>query len=786
MLKNYFKVAFRSLLRNKVFSFINISGLAIGMASSILILLWIQNEISYDRFHAKQDRLFEVWGNNIIDGALQSGNNTPQLMGPALKKDYPEIEDAARISWNSKILFNYNDKILKADGAWTDPSFLTMFSFPLAEGNQQTALNDPHAVVITQNMAKKLFGSEEPIGKIIKVDNSENFTVTGVLKNPPNNTDFNFEYLFSSELLRSKGYFDADWTDVSIRTFVLLKPNTSLADINSKIKDIVIKYSDKRAKTTSFLYPVSQLRLYSDFENGKPVGGRIGTVRIFAIIAIFILLIACINFMNLSTARSEKRAKEVGIRKVVGALKKSLIGQFLGESILIALIAGIIAILIVQLCLPAFNNLTKKELFINYYDIRFWLAGICFILFTGVLAGSYPAFFLSAFKPVAILKGAFKKINALVTPRKLLVILQFTFAIILIICTIIVEKQIKYAQGRKSGYNKNNLIYVSLEGDIYKNYPLIKNDLLNAGVATEISQTLSPLTQVWSAGFSLSWQGKNPNAPVLFIRTSTDGNIVNTAGLHLVSGRDIDIKNYPTDSVGCIINEAAAKVMAFKNPIGQTIFDDPTTWHIVGVVKDFIVESPYQPIRPIIIKGPRSNRNVMNIKLNEKNNTAQNLAKAEKIFKKYNPAYPFEYNFMDEEYANKFNDEQLIGKLAALFAGLTICISCLGLFGLATFMAESRIKEIGIRKVLGASATNITALLSKDFVKLVIISVAIASPIAYWASNKWLMTFDYRIAISAWIFITAGLIAVAIALITISYQSIRAAMANPVNSLRSE
>jgi putative ABC transport system permease protein len=786
MFKNYLKIAFRNLLRNKSFSIINISGLVIGMASAILILLWVQNEVSYDRFHEKNNRLYEVWENNISDGALQSGTPTPQLMGPALKNDYPEIESSTRVSWNMSILFGYGDKHLKASGMWVDPSFLTMFSFPLLTGDAKTALNDSHSLVITEKMSKKLFGDENPVGKVVKFDNSENFMITGLLKDLPNNTDFDFEFLQSARFLESKGYLDADWTDVSIRTFVLLKPNTKMADVNSKIKNIVVKYSGGRSKNESFLYPVSQLRLYSKFVDGKPAGGRIETVRLFTIIAVFILFIACINFMNLSTARSEKRAKEVGIRKVAGAMKKSLIGQFLIESIIISAIAGFLSLIVVQMSLPAFNQLTQKQLFIDYTNPYFWMASIGFILITGILAGSYPAFFLSNFKPVVVLKGSFKKVNALVTPRKILVVSQFTFAIILVISTIIIVQQIKYAQDRNSGYDKNNLAYIFLEGDIFKNYQLIKNELINSGTAVAVNQTMAPLTQSWSSGMSLNWQGKDPNTRPTFDRSTTDGGLVKMAGLTLVAGRDIDINAYPTDSTACVINESAARIMKFKNPIGQLIYDDPVNWHVVGVIKDFILQSPYEQTRPIIFKGPKYGSNVMNIKFNNKYTTAQNLAATEKILKKYNPAYPFEYHFVDEEYAKKFSDQQQTGTLAALFAGLTIFISCLGLFGLATYMAENRIKEVGVRKILGASISSIAGLLSKDFVLLVVISIFIASPIAWYFMKQWLSGFNYRIQISWYVFVLAGLAAIIIALITVSFQAIRAAVANPVKSLRTE
>ena len=786
MLLNYLKVAWRNLLRSKAFSVINISGLAIGMASAILIFLWIQNEMSYDRFHANIDQLYEVWGNDVYNGAIQSGVATPEIMAPVLKTDVPEIDKVSRVGWGNDYLFTVGDKSLKPHGTMVDPDFLSMFSFSLVKGDPKTALNDPYSVLLTENLAKKIFGNDDAMGKIIKVENDENYKVSGILKDLPNNTQFDFEFLMSYEHKSMKHYIDSDWTDVSIRTFVTLKPNTSFTSANNKIKKVIVNHSGNKAKTTEFLYPVRQLRLYSDFENGKPVGGLIERVRIFALIAIFILLIACINFMNLSTARSEKRAREVGVRKVVGAGKNSLVAQFLFESIFMSLIAGLIAVMIVQISLPAFNRLVKKELFINYSSMYFWLSGISFILFTGLLAGSYPAFFLSAFKPVSVLKGTFKKINALVTPRKVLVVLQFTFAIALIICTLIISDQIKYAESRKSGYEKNNLIYVFMNNDIGKNYGLIKNDLLNKGAATSMSTTSAPITQNWSSGMSMNWQGKDPNTKIQINRYTEDGNLIKTMGMQLSRGRDIDAKNYPSDSTACLLSESAVKAMGLKEPIGQIVFDDPVGWHVVGVIKDFILESPYENVKPFMVKGPKYGGGVIHIRLNASNSTEQNLASIEKVFKKYNPSYPFEFHFVDQEYAQKFSDEKLTGTLASLFAGLTIFISCLGLFGLATYMAENRIKEIGVRKVLGASVTGIAALLSKDFVRLVAISILIATPIAWWAMHSWLQGYRYRIDISWLTFLLAGSIAMLIALLTVSFQAIKAAVANPVKSLRTE
>lgn len=786
MLKNYFRIAFRNLLRSKTFTLINISGLAVGMASATLILLWVQHETSYDRFHEKGDRLYEAYSNDVINHSIRSLTNTPEIMAPVLTTDVPEIEAASRVAFQGYHLLTVGEKILQPKGYIVDAPFLGMFSFPLEQGNARTALKDPYSVVLTEQLAKKIFGNENAMGRMIRLDNADNLKVTGIARDIPNNTQFDFEYLLSYEYNNAKHYIDSDWTDISVRTFVLLKPNASLESANEKMKNIVVQHSGNKTQTSEFLYPVKQLHLYSNFENGQVVGGRIERVRIFTLIAIFILLIACINFMNLSTARSEKRAKEVGVRKVVGAARKSLVLQFLIESVVISSIAGILALVIVQSCLPAFNTLVKEQLFISYGNIYFWVMYAGFILLTGVLAGSYPAFFLSSFRPASVLKGAFKSTNTFITPRKALVVLQFTFAIALIICTVVVEQQVKYAQARETGYERNNLGYVFIQGDIDKNYTLIKNELLNSGAATSLSRTQAPLTQNWSSGIGLNWQGKDPNARIQINRFTEDGDLAKTAGMHIVAGRDIDAVHYPTDSTACLLSESAVKVMGFKDPIGQIIYDDPLNWHVVGVIKDFILESPYEPIKPFMVKGPMYSGNVIHIRLNPANTTAQNLAKAEKIFKQYNPAYPFEFNFIDDEYAQKFSDEQLTGKLASLFAMLTIFISCLGLFGLATYTAENRTREIGVRKVLGASVAGIAALLSKDFAKLVVIAVAIASPVAWFAMNQWLRGYQYRITISWWIFLLAGILALFIALATISFQSIKAALANPVRSLRAE
>jgi len=787
MIKNFFKVAWRNLLRNKGFSFINISGLAIGMASAILIMLWIRQELSYDQFHEKKDRIYEAWNRAHFSGKLQCWNTTPKILARTLEKDIPEVERAVRVNWPKNVLFSVGDKRLTVSGNMVDTGFLQMFSFPLLKGDARTALKDGSSIILTETLAKKVFGNEEAMGRIIKVDNSDNFTVTGIIKDPPNNSRFQFEYLTSWDYLIRKGEDDSTWNNNSTRTYVLLKPNASLASANDKIKGIKVRYvKDDDPTWEMFLYPSSRWRLYSSFVNGKEDGGLIDFVKMFGIIALFILLIACINFMNLSTARSEKRAKEVGIRKVVGAQKKSLIGQFLGESVLISFLAGLVALLLVELALPAFGQLTDKKLFIDFSNINFWLAGLGFVLFTGIIAGSYPAFFLSSFQPVKVLKGTFKAANALITPRKLLVVLQFTFAIILIICTSIVRQQIDHARNRENGYDKNNLAYHFLTGDLEKNYPLVKNELLSSGAAVSVSKTSAPLTQGWSDSWGFEWEGKDPDDKTDFDRYCVDEDLVKTAGFKIIAGRDFNLKEYPTDSLGIILNESALKVMKFKDPIGQVIKDNGKVWHVVGVIADFILQSPYYPTKPMVIEGGQGWFNVMHFRLNPSNATADNLKKAEAIFKKYNPEYPFEYKFIDEDYDRKFRAEERTGTLAALFAGLTIFISCLGLFGLATYMAENRIKEIGIRKVLGASVPRITTLLSKDFLKLVMISFLVASPVAWWMMHKWLQDYPYHVEIHWYVFAAAGLLSFLISVLTVSFQAIKAAIANPVKSLRTE
>jgi ABC-type antimicrobial peptide transport system permease subunit len=786
MLKNYLIIAFRNLWRNKVYSFINIFGLAIGLTSAMLIFLWINDEMSYDQFHQKRNVLYKAWNRAVFDGELHCWNTTPAPLAPTLKKDYPEIKATARYNWVNPRLLTVGKKHLHIEGTEVDPDFLTMFGFPLLQGNPQTALNDVQSIVITESLAKKLFGKQNPMNQVIRIENKDNFKVTGIMKDLPKNTVFKFEYLLPWEYMKKQGWDDPYWGNNSYNTYVELNPNVAIEAVNKKIKNITIKNSGGKEQIEVFLHSIKDWRLYSTFKNGKITGGRIEYVQLFGIIAIFILLIACINFMNLATARSEKRYKEVGIRKVIGATREKLIGQFLGESFLITVLAFFLAIIFTELALPTFNLLTEKTLAIYYSSFTYWLFALIFALAVGLLAGSYPAFYLSSFQPARVLKGTYKSPKSFINPRKILVVLQFTFSIGLIICTIIVFQQLQHAKNREQGYNKENLVYHYFTGSLEKNYELIKKELIEQNIAVSVCKTNHAITHNNSNTWGLSWKGKNPESKIVFDQMTGHSDFSKTFGIQIVEGRDLDMTTFKTDSAACIINQAAKKVMFLKNPIGENIRYDDKDFKIVGIFKDFIWGSPYQPTKPMFIRGGSGWYNVMTFRLSKNLPTSENIKKAEAVFKKYNPYYPFDYQFVDEDYNKKFKMEQLIGTLANMFTILTIIIACLGLFGLSAYTAEQRTKEIGIRKVMGASVFSIVGLLSKDFLRLVIFAFLIASPIAYYLMNQWLKSYQYRIEISMIVFVAAGSVAVLIALLTVSFQAIKASFTNPVEALKYE
>ena len=679
MFRINFLLSLRSLLKNKLYSFINVSGLAIGLASAILICLWIQNEVSHDRFHPNIDRLYLLNNRDQNNGGVYVYNLTCRPLGPAIQKEYPEVERVVRFDdGTANFLISNGDKHFSINGSFVDTGFLSMFNFPLLEGNQATALNSVKNIILTQELAKKLFGNQDAVGKTVKVDSVDYLTVTGVLKDLPGNTAFKFDYLLPyAYYTRLYPNNNDNWANSNLQTFVTLKPKASLAEFDRKVANIIIEHSKPGEATNKiFAQPYKDAWLYSKVENGQYVAGRLELVKMFSLIAVFILLIACINFTNLSTARSEKRAKEVGIRKVSGALRSSLIVQFISESILLALIGGITAVAIVQLSLPAFNDVVGTRLTIDYNNPWYWLYAFLFILLTGVLAGIYPAFYLSSFQPVKVLKGSFKPVKTLsfvgaasprsflarnlrasVTPRKVLVVLQFTFAIALIICTIIVSDQIRFAQNRDAGYKRNDLAFVIMFGEARKNYELIRNGLLAGGAATAVAQTSAPMTENWANGNEFIWKGSNEeDKKTNFNLFSADKDFSATMNLQILQGRNIDYDNYKTDSTAVLLNEAAVKEMRLNHPVGEVIrrmYGGPQL-HVIGVVKNFIIESPYQPINPMMIVGPIFGYDVINFRINERPSYAENLQKAEKVFlQQYNPQYPFNVRFYDKEYARE-------------------------------------------------------------------------------------------------------------------------------------
>ncbi|HXD78789.1 MAG TPA: ABC transporter permease [Puia sp.] len=791
MQPNFFKVTVRNLWRNKSFTIINILGLAVGMASALLIGLWINNELSVDRFYANADRIYHVYSREKTNGNVIAWGRAPSPLVPELQKNYPEVEAASRFR-TVYFLMIKDEARFNLEGAFVDSGFLSVLDFPLLEGNARTALAGPHDIVLTQHVARSLFGDEEAMGKTVVIDSNHNFTVTGILKDLPPNTEFTFQYLVPWHYVEELGWDPpaAGWQITNSGTYLLLKRGASRTAFDDKIRHIIRQHvaEGEGFDREIFTQPITREHLYERVENGQLVAGRLRVVQLFILIAVFILLIACINFMNLSTARSAKRAREVGIRKVVGALRTSLVAQFIGESIFLSAIAFLLAVVIVKGSLGSFDRVIGLPLVLDIGAPAFWMFGGGFVLLTGVLAGSYPAFFLSSARPARVLKSGVQTFNTLINPRKVLVVLQFTFAIILITSTLIVEHQLRYARGRDAGYNREGLAFIFAQGDILPHYDAFKHDLLASGAVVGVTRTFSPMTRVWGERPGYSWpRSTTADKSLYFIEYEADADFVKTTGTHLVSGRDIDMHRYRTDSTAVLLNEAAVRVMRLKNPVGTLITDAPgTQLHVVGVIGDFIIANPYAPVVPMIVRGLTTGYPVIHFRLNPARPLTANLDAAGKIFRRYNPQYPFEVNFVDEIYNAKFRAEEQEGTLGSLFAILAIFISCLGLFGLAAYMAESRRREIGIRKVLGASVAGITMLISGDFIKLVFVSLVLATPVAWLIMDNWLQGFGYRIRITGWIFVLAGVLAIGIALLTVGWQSLRAALANPVQSIRSE
>jgi ABC-type antimicrobial peptide transport system permease subunit len=741
-----------------------------------------------DKFHQNGKRLYRVMENQYYSGNVSTFESTPGILAENIVKDIPDIQAASQMLWEEEPLFTVDNTYDKEKGRYVERDFLRMFSFKLTKGDPATALSRPDAVVISKKLAEKYFKGQDPTGKMIRIDNTDNVMVTGVLDDIPKSSSLTFDFLMSFEQWRKKNDWAKEWGNNGPRCYVMLAQNASIDKVNAKIKNY-IKTKNKDSNVELFLQNYGESYLYSDWENGKQTGGRIEYVKIFSLVAIIILVIACINFMNLATARSLRRAREIGVRKVVGAGKRQLIGQFIGESLFVSFIAICFSLLIVMLLLPSFNTLTEKHLSIDFADPSFLLILLGLTVVTGVISGSYPALFMSSLKPIIVLKGLLKFRPGATYFRKALVVFQFSLSIILILGMIVIYRQIDFIHNKNLGFAKEDLLYIPLEGELQKTYPTFKEQLLRQpGIKYVTSAQSNPL-EVGSSTYGVRWPGKDTTKLILFSSNPVTYDYIKTMGIQMVAGRDFS-NEYGLDTMNYLVNEAAAKKIGYKDPVGKEL----TMWGdkgmIVGVMKDYHHNSLHVPIEPLILRLHKKSwggtywGNV--IVRTEKGKTKQAIASMEKLYKQFNPGFPFKYYFTDDEIANRYKAEYTVSKLSRYFAFLAIFISCLGLFGLVTFTAEQKTKEIGIRKVLGASVTGIVGMLSKDFLTLVLIAAVIAFPVAWWAMHRWLNDFAYRVNIGWWVFVVAGIVAMLIALLTISFQSIKAAIANPVKSLRTE
>lgn len=784
MIRNYLTIAIRNLRRNKVFSFINIFGLALGLACSMFILLWVEDELTWDRFHPNIDRLYRVYINRPGDNGTFTQTSVQLPLWEELKAT-PGIA-AVSPTKDLNVTLAYNDARIETSSYIVGDEFLKMFRFTFIEGSGDQVLNDPSSIVLTRSTAQALFGNEMALGKAIRIDNKADWKVSAVVEDPPQNSTLQFEALIpfkaAATLLTDLNHALTYWENSSYEMHIEIEPSADVSQLQSRVRDIVKVHSSHKEQEL-LLFPLHQSRLYSEFENGQSVGGAIRYVRIFMITAIVILVLACINFINLATARSEKRAKEVGIRKTVGSNRKQLVFQFLSEKVLMAVLSFIMAIVLVEGFLPSFNDLINKDLGVDYKDPVVWEMAAVFILITGVVAGSYPAFFLSSFRPMAVLKGKLASGKRGAFPRKVMVTMQFFFSIALLISTVVIYNQINFIKNRKIGYDKNNLLMVPATGDMMDKYEIIKDKLLQKSLATAVSTSSSTVTTIpaWSMP---SWDGQREDQQGFYAIISIGHDYVETLGVNMLQGRAFS--NQFNDSTSMILNQTAVDQMELENPLGTKVRINGHEYTIVGVMDDIMMGSPYHPAaRTIFLFTPSWMDNVL-IRLPETASLSKVMSGIEEVFKEYNPAFPFTFQFADESFGEKFVTEELTGKLANLFAILAIVISCLGLFGLSAFAAEQRTKEVGIRKVLGATLPGIVSLFSKDFSKLVVIAFLFAAPLTWWIMNQWLQQYTYRVEVEWWMIASTGGLVLLLTWIIVGLQAVKAATVNPARSLSNE
>jgi putative ABC transport system permease protein len=789
MIRNYLKVAWRNLTRNKAHAFINIAGLSVGLACSLLILLWVQSELSIDAYHANAPYLYKVYEREYYDNKIDGNYDTPGPLAAELKQLVPEVLYSTPMEEENELrTFRVGNKVMKQEGTFAGADLFKMFSYKLLAGSAQTALSTPASIAISKKMATLFYGDPgTAIGKSIRFENRKDFIVSAVFDDLPENSSRKFEYIINWDSYYAENPGAKDWRNSGPLTYVMLRPDADPARVAKKI--IHFHYGYDPHKSTHLEYDLQradQVYLHSHFENGKIVGGRIEYVHLFSIVAIFVLLIACINFMNLTTAQSVKRAREIGVRKVMGAVRGVLIKQFIGESLLLTTFSVIVAIVLMSMVLPAFNHITQKQMAIPFGDVSFWLKLSVLTLVTGLIAGSYPALFLSSFNPVRVLKGSMKLGLSAVWFRKGLVIFQFVLSAVLIIATIVVSKQVNFIQTKNVGYDRQNLVYVPIEGDLGNKYDVFKNATSNIPGVTAVTEMGESPTFIDDGTSSVTWEGKDPNLTVSFAFVAVGYDFIHTMRAKLLDGRDFS-SGFPADSNNYLINEAAKEKIGYANPVGRTFNQWGVKGTIVGLVKDFHIQSLHDPIRPLVIRlitGKRSSGYIL--VRTQAGKTKEALAGIKALCTQLNPDFPFTYTFSDEEYLKLYKSEQVVGRLSNVFAFLAIFISCMGLLGLAMFTAEQRIKEIGIRKVLGASILSLFTLLSSEFLMLVTIAFLIATPVAWYAMSKWVQAYAYHAPVQWWMFAASGVLIVLIALATVSFQAIKAALINPIKSLRSE
>jgi putative ABC transport system permease protein len=793
MLRNYLTIAWRNLVKNKVLSLINIGGLAVGMAVIMLISLWILDEVSFNKYHSNYNRIARVIQNETNNGELKTSLQVPWPLAAELRKSYSsDFKSVAMSTVPRDYILASGDKKLNEQGSFMETGGPDLFTLHMLEGRGD-AIKDPASILISASTAKAFFSNEDPMNKVLKVNNIDNLKIAGVYADLPENITltglaFIGSWEYYATAYRLSGMREP-WGPGKVNLYVQLADNADPEKLSLKIRDESLRHLkpiSAKVKPALFLQPMSKWHLYNEFKDGKNISGEIQYVWLFGIVGVFVLLLACINFMNLSTARSEKRAREVGVRKAIGSSRSQLVYQFYGESLLCVLLAFLVSLLLIQLSLPAFNQVAGKQISIPWSSPAFWLAGIGFSFITAIITGSYPAFYLSSFKPVMVLKGVFRVGRWASAPRKVLVVLQFTVSIVLVIGTTVVIRQILFAKDRPIGYSQDGLVTIPIRTiELHQHFDVIKQSLVSNCTITDMAEADSPPNSVPGTTSGITWPGKDPNLSAGFGQERITYDYGKSIGWGFSAGRDFS-PSFLSDSSAVIINQAAADFMAMKKPTDNYITFFGKQFKIIGVAKDIINRSPYGQVEPMVyFLANEAGGNIL-LKINPKMSPNKAISNIASVLKAYNPQQPFEYHFVEQEYAKEFGDEERIGKLATAFAGLAIFISCLGLFGMATFMAEQRVKEVGIRKVLGASVFALWRLLSKDFAALVFISIIIASPVAYYLMYNWLQNYLYRANISWWIFIIIAIGAILITLFTVSFQAIKAALANPIKSLKTE